>query len=167
MMNGGGAPVPLDPIFSIYARCPLRVPQYMQITRRSLWGGLGLLAAGGLGILVPRASASAADLRQDLGDAPAGEQQKVLEQYREGMKLEDERGEFQRFAGRWAFRCNSTAARFLVLENLGLQRVVEQVTESPEATEWTTSGLITEFRGARYLLLTRAVQRANDSEGGN
>lgn len=93
--------------------------------------------------------------------APAAdEQQRVLERYREGMQLEDEQGEFQRLAGRWVFRCQSSGARFLVLENLGLQRVAEQVSDSPDATGWIVTGLITEFRGARYLLLSRAVQRA-------
>lgn len=81
------------------------------------------------------------------------------------MKLENERGEFQRSAGRWFFRCDSNGARFLVLENLGLQRVAEQAAESADAIQWTASGLITEYRGARYLLLSRAVQRASDPDG--
>lgn len=132
--------------------------------RRSILRGWALATAGALGASWFAGRSNGAGLRQDRGTAPASEQAKVLERYREGMKLEEERGEFQRSAGRWAFRSETTGARFLVLENLSLQRVAEQVTESPEATAWTVSGLITEFRGGRFLLLSRAVQRAGDGE---
>lgn len=135
--------------------------------KRTVCGVLALIVAAGVAVVLPVATTPAAGLRQDRAAAPATEQQSQLERYREGMRLEDERGEFQRSAGRWAFRCASSGARFIVLENLGLQRVTEQVTESPDATEWTASGTITEFRGARYLLLTRAVQRASDSDESN
>jgi len=136
-----------------------------QINRRSLFGRASYLLAAGVVGLLPGGRVSAAGMRQDRGVAPGEKPPSILEQYREGMQLENERGEFQRSAGRWLFRCDSNGAQFLVLENLGLQRVAEQAKESPDDTRWTASGLITEFRGARYLLLSRAVQRASDPDG--
>ena len=133
------------------------------LTRRSLLGHAALAAtcSAAAAAMTERANAAGLRNKESAESAPAAdEQQRVMERYREGMKLEDEQGEFQRLAGRWVFRCQSSGARFLVLENLGLERVAEQVADSPEATGWIASGLITEFRGARYLLLSRAVQRA-------
>ncbi|MBX3411285.1 MAG: hypothetical protein KF708_01105 [Pirellulales bacterium] len=135
----------------------------MHLTRRSLLGRAALAVAGTMTTTAAASSSQGADLRKRETAATVDEQQRLLERYREGMQLDDEQGEFLRLAGRWVFRCQSSGARFSVLENLCLERVAEQVADSPDATNWTASGLITEFRGARYLLLSRAVQKAEDA----
>ncbi len=47
-----------------------------------------------------------------------------------------------------------------VLENLALERVTRVLTESPSDRLWLVSGTITEYRGSHYLLITRAIRRA-------
>jgi hypothetical protein len=50
--------------------------------------------------------------------------------------------------------------RFTTLENLNLERVARVISDSPDTLEWTVSGTITEFQGANYLLLSRAVLKS-------
>jgi hypothetical protein len=47
-----------------------------------------------------------------------------------------------------------------VLENLALERVTQVLSESRDERQWIVSGTITEYRGANYILIHKAVQRA-------
>ena len=47
-----------------------------------------------------------------------------------------------------------------VLENLALERITRVLTESPGERTWLVSGVITEYRGSNYLLLSKAMRRA-------
>lgn len=47
-----------------------------------------------------------------------------------------------------------------VLENLALERITQVLSESRDERQWIVSGTITEYRGANYLLIHKAVQRA-------
>lgn len=78
---------------------------------------------------------------------------------REGTKVLDRVGRFQISGDRTTFTSSqgSSEESFRVLENLMLERVTQLVNESPTERQWLISGTITEFRGANYLLLQRAV----------
>ena len=47
--------------------------------------------------------------------------------------------------------------RLVGLENLTLQRIAQVIADSPERLRWTVTGTITEYRGANYLLVRRAI----------
>jgi hypothetical protein len=50
-----------------------------------------------------------------------------------------------------------------LLENLALERVTRLLRETHAERQWLVSGEITEYRGANFLLLHKAVQRATPS----
>ena len=52
---------------------------------------------------------------------------------------------------------------YRVLENLALQRVVQVLEDNRGPRKWVISGLITEYRGSNYLLLTKVQQHDVDS----
>jgi len=43
------------------------------------------------------------------------------------------------------------------LENLNLERIARAVADNPVTLEWKVTGTITEYRGANFLLVTRAT----------
>jgi hypothetical protein len=49
------------------------------------------------------------------------------------------------------------------LPNLGLERVGRMLksVEEPESISWSVSGMVTEFGGRNYLLVTRAVYKSS------
>lgn len=76
---------------------------------------------------------------------------------REGGKLTDVRGRFE-FAGeRIAFYPVDGSETLPVLENLALERTTQIIQDSRGKQEWIVSGILTEYRGNNYLLLTKAV----------
>jgi hypothetical protein len=82
---------------------------------------------------------------------------KPAERLREGSKLADVAGTFQFSGDRVAFSPDGSSDSLRVLENLALERVGRLLTEGRSARSWVVSGVITEFRGSNYLLLTKAV----------
>lgn len=76
---------------------------------------------------------------------------------REGSKLSDVSGQFDFAGDRIAFFPSDSKDSFRVLENLALERVSRILGEGREKPEWSVSGVITEFRGVNYLLVTKAV----------
>ena len=48
--------------------------------------------------------------------------------------------------------------RLVALENLALQRVARSLAERSQESQWKVSGMVTEFRGANYILLRRATR---------
>jgi len=76
---------------------------------------------------------------------------------REGSKLTDVVGQFDFAGDRIAFFPADSKDSFRVLENLALERVSRVLGESRAKPEWSVSGVITEFRGLNYLLVTKAV----------
>ncbi len=77
--------------------------------------------------------------------------------WREGTRLIDQVGRFRATGDRLSFTSADGALHFDCLENLCGQRVARAVTDSPEPLVWTVAGVLTEFRGTNYLLLTQAV----------
>jgi hypothetical protein len=86
---------------------------------------------------------------------------------REGSKLVNQVGEFQKLTGDQVnFFAADGIGTLRVLENLALERVVRTMDDSDNSDRrtWSVSGVVTEFRGENYLLLTRAVFRAAQRE---
>ena len=78
---------------------------------------------------------------------------------REGTELKDEQGYFLATEdGRTVFVMGGTSGtRYTVLENLNLERIVSEITRNPTQLEWSVLGTVTEYQGANYLLVRRAV----------
>ena len=77
------------------------------------------------------------------------------ERLREGTRLIDEVGTFQNVGDRIAFVPGDKDS-YRVLENLQLQRIGQSLDGARGQQLWVVSGVITEFRGANYLLVTKA-----------
>ncbi len=90
-------------------------------------------------------------------DALSLDSQRSQTHFREGQRTGALRGHFKRFGGRFAFFTDDGRHRFGTLENLNLQRVVRVVTETPRTLHWNVSGVVTEYRGSNFLLLSRAT----------
>ena len=71
-------------------------------------------------------------------------------------------GRFERRGDRVAFLTGDRPTALIVLENLALERVM-RVTEEDGLgpIRWRVSGTITEFRGANYLIIRRAVVKSD------
>jgi len=78
---------------------------------------------------------------------------------REGLKLEEEVGEFRDAGGRITFYPSNQKITLTVLENLALERVYAELEQRLERRRWSVSGVVTEYRGGNYLLITRAVMK--------
>jgi hypothetical protein len=88
---------------------------------------------------------------------------KASERLREDTRLTDLVGTFQAIGGdSVTFTPGPPGGNrdsFRVLENLALQRVGQVLDEPNKGTRlWMISGVVTEYRGANYLLLKKAVQ---------
>jgi hypothetical protein len=89
---------------------------------------------------------------------PAGT--KPVERQREGTKLVEQSGTFEFLGDRAAFVPTGGKESYRVLENLALERISRQQGDVRSSQEWLISGVLTEYRGANYLLMTKAVARA-------
>ncbi len=90
---------------------------------------------------------------------------KAAERLREGTKLVDVVGTFQSAGGdNISFSRDGGKDSLKVLENLMLQRVSTVLEENSGTRQWVVSGEITEFRGANYLLVKKAVVQLQDGE---
>ena len=94
--------------------------------------------------------------------APPGE--KPAEKLREGTRLIDESGGFTRVGERVSFAPGGSREPLRCLENLALERISRAIDESQGQRQWVVSGVITEFRGANYLLVTKAVIQLQEGE---
>jgi hypothetical protein len=91
---------------------------------------------------------------------------KASERLREGTKLIDVVGSFQAAGGdSISFSRDGGKESFRVLENLALQRVGQALENNLNAKHWVISGVITEYRGANYLILTKAVVQLQEGDG--
>lgn len=77
---------------------------------------------------------------------------------REGTQIREERGHFEFNGDRVAFIATETKTRFIGLENLNLQRIAQILGGSADPLEWTVNGVVTEYQGTNFLLVTRATR---------
>lgn len=124
-----------------------------------------LLCAGALllGVAVAMAQTSSASSH---ATAPGTPEQTVPseDRLREGTELLDQPGTFRLTGDRITFFTDLGRGRFVVLENLALQRVGRAIEDNPDPLQWLVTGAITEFRGENFLLVHRAVLRNRHSE---
>ena len=80
---------------------------------------------------------------------------------REGSRLAAQRGYFRLAGDRVAFHTVDGSRRLIALENLNLERIINQITATGEESLWSVSGEVTEFRGLNYLLVTHAVLKSD------
>jgi hypothetical protein len=93
----------------------------------------------------------------DAASAPHIEGGQVNGRWREGSRLNDQVGAFKLTGDRVTFISSDGKLKFDGLENLAIERIARTIADSPDQLEWTISGLITEYRGSNYLLVTQAV----------
>jgi hypothetical protein len=89
--------------------------------------------------------------------APQIEGGQVNGRWREGSRLIDKLGYFKLAGDRATFISTDGKLKFDGLENLAIERIARTIGDSPDQLEWSISGMITECRGANYLLVTQAV----------
>ncbi len=97
------------------------------------------------------------------GGASAAADAEEGELRREGTQLRDERGHFELNGTRVIFASADKKTRFVGLENLNLQRISQIMGSDFDQVEWIVSGLVTEYQGANYLLVTRAAKATSGS----
>ena len=96
--------------------------------------------------------------------APIGRASRSKSAIREGTRLKDVSGRFRLSGDRVTFRPDSKDERKLVvLENLLLDRITS-ADDFNSKRKWLVSGIVTQYRGTNYLLLTHAVARSDASQ---
>jgi hypothetical protein len=88
-----------------------------------------------------------------------------LPRIREGTSLVEQAGVFQKAGDRITFFTSDGQSRFVVLENLQLERVSRAIGDNLPPPQWTVSGSVTEYCGANYLLVERAALRSTVLSG--
>lgn len=131
---------------------------------RHRWSGLlvGLLVVGVIGLSAIAGIAGDTDRKTSAGRHALAESgvEQVEFRIREGATLEAELGKFEEDGTRIRFVLNDRKMSFVAVENLALDRVSHALEESTSPRTWSVSGVVTEYRGDNYLLITRAVLKA-------
>jgi hypothetical protein len=125
--------------------------------------------AGGWGVLFLAGSLAMVSLAQE-GRMPqiARSTGKDKTKLREGSRLIDRAGSFSDRGGRYFFSAEGESEPFTLLENQTLERVTSASSNQDDNAKWTVTGVITEFKDGRFLLLERAVLGPRKaSEAGN
>ena len=78
---------------------------------------------------------------------------------REGTEMENQNGYFRMTGDRVTFFSEGGKGRFVVLENLNLERVSRILAENPDHLRWSVTATVTEYRGANYIFVRKAVCR--------
>jgi len=127
----------------------------------SLGCGLALLVAAAALVGLPpalgqqpAAAPPSADARLPSSGQPAGKQ---AQRAREGSLLTDEAGSFEFVGDRIVFVPTGSRESLRVLENLALERIVRELGDARDQRNWSVWGVLTEFKGANYLLVTKSL----------
>jgi len=118
-----------------------------------------LLATIGMAAVAPKGSSSRGD-SPTRPTATSHADGQPTTRLREGTVLENQLGHFEVTGDRFTFYSDDGAQRYVMLENQGLERVSRLVGDGPTALLWNVDGEITEFRGANFLMLRRAVLKS-------
>ena len=149
-----------------------RALQVFQLVSKSSWPALIVVASiVALGLAVAMASAQpsnqtdGSDGKSAAGKSAAGEpageafQTRADSRIREGTELVDQAGHFRLTGDRVTFFSEGSKGRFVVLENLNLERVARMIAENPDYLKWSVTATVTEYRGANYVFIRKAVLR--------
>jgi len=85
---------------------------------------------------------------------------KAKQRLREGTEIIDQPGHFRMTGDRVAFFTADGKGRFVGLENLNLERIARTVADNPDRLQWAVTGTITEYRGANFLFVRRAILKS-------
>lgn len=85
------------------------------------------------------------------------EQQPARSRLREGTKVHDLVGTVGQTGRRFTFFVDTDGTRFVLLENLMLERILRSQAAHPGTVRWRISGAVTEFQGQNYLLIDHAL----------
>jgi len=139
---------------------------------------LGVLLAGAIPLTAqvqppaetPAPAAKAAHHGENSGPAAtAAAGGKSSERQREGTKLVDITGTFQSIGTDGVtFSPGGSKEAYRLLENLALERIIRTLDDNRGSRQGVASGVLTEFRGANYLLVSKFVfpSQEGDSAGG-
>jgi len=117
---------------------------------------------------LPAASPATGDPPQNAPLTAAGGA-KPAERLRENTRLADIAGVFQSVGNdSVSFSPAGSRDSYRLLENLALERIIRTLDENRGSRPGTASGIITEFRGTNYLLVTKAIfpSQEGDSSAG-
>lgn len=87
----------------------------------------------------------------------------VEKRFREGSAITDQAGSFKVVGERVVFSTSDGKTSTVCLENLNLERIVRAIADSTDRLEWRVNGTLTEYSGANYLLVERAILRSRVS----
>jgi len=98
----------------------------------------------------------------EAGESADGEKQYLI---REGTEIVDQLGYFKITGDRATFDTLDGKRQFVGLENLNLARIVNTLSnwDGPDL-QWSIDGTITEYRGANYVLVKRAVRKTRSDQ---
>ena len=82
---------------------------------------------------------------------------------REGTELVNVVGSFKLTGDRATFYPADGSGRFGGLENQTLERLATVISEDPSQLEWLVTGVVTEFKGNNYILVTKAILKSKPS----
>ena len=85
---------------------------------------------------------------------------------REGTEIVGQFGHFRMTGGRVVFFTTDGKRRFVGLENLHLERISRAIADSRHPLRWDVTGTITEYRGANFLLVRRAILKSGPQSPG-
>lgn len=77
-------------------------------------------------------------------------------EYREGKEVQQLRGTIRVVQERYVFFPQAGAYRFVLLENLNLERIARAMAESTGEIIWELDAEVTEFSGSNFLIVQRA-----------
>jgi hypothetical protein len=132
-----------------------------RISALTCCGLAALAAAAGLTYLPPAKAAEdgpvapATEAKSRMSFQPGAS--KPGQRAREGSLLSDETGSFEFVGERIIFVPAGGRESLRVLENLALERIVRELGDARDQRNWVVSGVLTEFKGANYLLVTRSL----------
>ena len=88
-------------------------------------------------------------------------EENAKQRLREGTVLTDQAGRFRQ-DGDGAVFVNESQMEFVALPNLTLERVIRTLkgSDESESIRWSVSGVVTEFNGRNFLLISRAVYKS-------
>ena len=85
-----------------------------------------------------------------------GVDEKKPQRIREGEVIRDEHAKVKSDGLRYTIILSKGHQKYIVLENLALERISDYLAKSGGDSTWLIEGTVTEFQGSNYIMLTRA-----------
>ncbi|MDR0871433.1 MAG: hypothetical protein LBN39_11640 [Planctomycetaceae bacterium] len=122
----------------------------------------GILFLGGGSVLAQRETVPGDPKEQEKPVVVNVEKNVKKKRLREGTVFQGSKVTFRATGNRTTmFPVDNAEERFVVLENLNLERILRTIEDKPQRSVWKIDGIYTEFRGENYILIQRAVSVAD------